>query len=59
VPATSAVSVLVIDWTTTGALPPIVTRPIRTGTVFLRAQTLKEISWISSENPDKKAVGAI
>ena len=33
VPATSAVSVLAIDWTTTGAPPPTVTGPTRTATV--------------------------
>ena len=36
VAAASAVSVEVIDWTTTGAPPPIVTDPTRTGRVFSR-----------------------
>src|SRR5690606_40669051 len=31
VDSTSAVSVFVIDWTTTGAAPPTVTEPMRTG----------------------------
>src|ERR1700730_16136206 len=34
VASTSAVSVLVMDWTTTGAPPPTVTLPTRTGTVL-------------------------
>ncbi len=34
VAATSAVSVFVIDWTTTGAPPPTVTFPTLTGTVL-------------------------
>ena len=37
VASTSAVSVLVIDWTTTGAPPPTVTAPMRTATVLRRA----------------------
>ena len=36
VPSMSAVSVLVMDWTTTGAPPPTVTSPTRTGTVLCR-----------------------
>src|SRR5476651_443600 len=36
VPSTSAVSVLVIDCTTTGAPPPTTTAPTRTGTPCLR-----------------------
>src|SRR6185437_15001780 len=36
VPEISAVSVLVIDWTTTGASLPTFTFPIRTVAVFLR-----------------------
>src|SRR6185436_19233891 len=36
VPAASAVSVLVIDCTTTGAPPPTVTAPMRTATVAWR-----------------------
>ena len=34
VPRASAVSVIVIDWTTTGAPPPTVTDPTFTGTVW-------------------------
>ncbi len=34
VAAASAVSVIVIDWTTTGAPPPTCTRPTRTPTVL-------------------------
>src|SRR5262249_7357303 len=36
-PATSAVSVLVIDWTTTGAPPPTVTPPTSTATDWRRS----------------------
>ena len=38
VPSTSAVSVLVIDWTTTGAPPPTITPPTSTPTDCLRAK---------------------
>ena len=40
VAATSAVSVLVIDWTTTGAPPPITTPPTRTAWVRCRSMPL-------------------
>ena len=40
VDSTSAVSVLVIDCTTIGALPPIVTLPILTGMVWRRAELI-------------------
>jgi hypothetical protein len=36
VPSISAVSVLVIDWTTTGASPPTMTPPTMTPTVRWR-----------------------
>src|SRR3990170_1460273 len=39
----SAVFVVVIDWTRTGASPPIVTSPTRTCRVFLRSASMRPI----------------
>ena len=45
VPATSAVSVLVIDCTTMGRRPPTFTPPTSTATVFRRSGAL--MTWVS------------
>ena len=46
VPATSAVSVLVIDCTTTGTAPPTVVGPMRTGTLARRFNAALSLEWV-------------
>src|SRR5437870_13794802 len=50
VPSTSAVSVLVIDWTTIGAPPPTCTLPTCTGTDWRRCSGAAD--WVMNYAPE-------
>src|SRR6185436_5783413 len=52
VDAASAVSVIVIDWTTTGAPPPTWTVPTRTPTVLCSFTVVIVMLWGRSYHPD-------